>query len=80
MGEESIDRVRGGGAQLVEQRSQSTQTFNVTLRRPTAFHCIPLVLFQPGAFLTGPAEGALHSDQALWESSGAFMVDIPRVG
>lgn len=38
--------------------------------------------FQFGAFLTGPRLLKVHckSDQVLWESSGAFMVDLLRSG
>lgn len=58
----------------MEQCSQETQTSDMALRSPTAFHCIPHSLsFQPEAFLTAPRWGcALHSDQALRESSGTL--------
>lgn len=79
---ESICRDAGDGVLKVEQCSQYTQTSDVALKGPTTFHCIPLFLFSTWGLphWSMPAEGALHSDQALWESSRAFKVDLLRVG
>lgn len=58
-----------------------SQTSDVALQSPRAFHCIPLFLLSTWGLplWSTPAEGVLHSDQALWESSGAFIVDFPRL-
>lgn len=65
-----------------EQWSQKTQTSDVALQSPKAFHCIPLFHFSIWGLphWSMPVEGALHSDQGLWESSGAFIVDLLRFG
>lgn len=65
-----------------EQWSQKTQTSDVALQSPKAFHCVPLFHFSIWGLphWSMPVEGALHSDQGLWESSGAFIVDLLRFG
>lgn len=62
--------------------SQKTQTSDVALQSPKAFHCIPLYHFSIWGLphWSMPVEGALQSDQGLWESTGAFIADSLRFG
>lgn len=66
-----------------ERWSQKTQYSDAALQSPKAFHCIPLFFhfsIWGLSHWSTPVEGALHSDQALRESSGAFIVDLLRSG
>lgn len=58
--------------------SQQGQTSDLILLNPIAFHFIQLFLFSTWALPCWAmvAAGPRHSDQALWESTGTFAVDL----
>lgn len=62
-----------------EQWSNKTQTSDMALQSPTAFHCIPLFFhfsIWGLPYRSISDEGAPQSDHGLREPTGAFIVDL----